>query len=84
MVPEKGPTYGSHRHARILAHAEQRERRHGPGPGHEVDIENLFTMQERPVLVDGPDPSSGFNQNVVYVGEVTGDAARPAVAFGRP
>lgn len=41
-------------------------------------------MQERPVLVDGPDPSSGFNQNVVYVGEVTGDAARPAVAFGRP
>jgi hypothetical protein len=40
-------------------------------------------MQKRPVLVDGPDPSSGFNQNAVYIGEVTGDA-RPAVAFGRP
>jgi hypothetical protein len=56
MVPEEGPTYG------------QRGRRYGAGPGHEVKIENLFTMQKRPVLVDGPDPSSGFSQNVVYFG----------------
>jgi hypothetical protein len=43
----------------------------GPGPGHEVNIEVLFTMMHnRPVPVDGPDSISGFNPNVVFIREV--------------
>src|SRR5262245_8754882 len=40
--------------------------------GNSVGIFNHFTMQYQPVLVPGLDSIEGFNQNVVYIREVTG------------
>jgi hypothetical protein len=40
--------------------------------GNTVQILNHFTMQYQPVLVPGLDSITGFNQNVVYIREVTG------------
>ena len=40
--------------------------------GSTVNILNHFTMQYQPVLVPGLDSVQGFNQNVVYIREVTG------------
>lgn len=36
-----------------------------------VEIKNRFTMQYEPVLVPGLDSIAGFNENIVYIREVT-------------